>query len=78
MAKMRRSISKLEGGGVASLKGIGALEVAEGRSFIVGVMDGLRKLGASREQARREREEREGARGDSDEEEMERVDMDFE
>jgi GINS complex subunit 2 len=48
------------------------MEVAEGREFIVGVMDGLRKLGASREAARREREEDEGggAGGDSEDEEM--------
>jgi GINS complex subunit 2 len=48
------------------------MEVSEGRAFIVGVMDGLRKLGSSRETARREREEDEGAGGggvsDEDEE----------
>jgi GINS complex subunit 2 len=73
MAKMRASIKDLEGGGVSSLQGVGAMEVAEGRQFIVGVMDGLRKLGASRETARREREEDEGggAGGDSGDEEME-------
>jgi GINS complex subunit 2 len=73
MAKMRASIKDLEGGGVSSLRGVGAMEVAEGRQFIVGVMDGLRKLGASRETARREREEDEGggAGGDSGDEEME-------
>ncbi|KAH8804928.1 hypothetical protein F5884DRAFT_679060 [Xylogone sp. PMI_703] len=70
LAKMRGSTSVLEGGGVISLKGVGAMEVAEGRGFAVGVMDGLRKLGASKELARREREEEEGAGGggyDSDE-----------
>jgi len=60
MAKMRASTKDLEGGGVSSLRGVGAMEVAEGRGFIVGVMDGLRKLGSSREAARREREEDEG------------------
>lgn len=72
MAKMRASTKELEGGGVSSLRGVGAMEVAEGREFIVGVMDGLRKLGASREAARREREEDEGggAGGDSEDEEM--------
>jgi GINS complex subunit 2 len=75
MAKMRASTKDLEGGGINSLKGVGAMEVAEGRGFIVGVMDGLRKLGASREAARREREEDEGGGGgDSDEDE----DMGFE
>jgi GINS complex subunit 2 len=72
MAKMRGSTKDLEGGGVSSLRGVGAMEVSEGRGFIVGVMDGLRKLGASREVARREREEEEGpgggARSDEDEE----------
>lgn len=72
MAKMRASTKDLEGGGVSSLRGVGAMEVAEGRGFIVGVMDGLRKLGSSREAARRDREEDEGG-GDgdvSDDEEM--------
>jgi GINS complex subunit 2 len=74
MAKMRGSVSAVEGGGVTSLKGVGAMEVAEGRGFIVGVMDGLRKLGASREVARREREEDEGGAGSGGEDE----DMGFE
>ncbi|TAQ86414.1 hypothetical protein B7494_g5264 [Chlorociboria aeruginascens] len=63
MAKMRGSMKELEGGGVTKLTGVGGMEVAEGRGFIVGVMDGLRKLGASREAARREREEDEGDGG---------------
>jgi GINS complex subunit 2 len=66
MAKMRGSMKALDGGGVFSLRGVGALEVAEGRGFIVGVMDGLRRIGASREAARREREE-EGAGDEGDE-----------
>jgi GINS complex subunit 2 len=71
MAKMRASITILEGGGVSSLRGVGALEVAEGRQFIVGVMDGLRKLGLSREIARRDREEEnDGEGGDSDDDDM--------
>ena len=71
MAKMRGSVSAVEGGGVTSLKGVGAMEIAEGRGFIVGVMDGLRKLGASRETARREREEEgEGGAGEDEDEGM--------
>ena len=72
MAKMRGSMKDLEGGGVSSLMGVGAMEVSEGRGFIVGVMDGLRKLGSSREVARREREDDEevGGAGGSDDEEM--------
>lgn len=70
MAKMRSSVRVLEGGGVTSLRGVGAMEVAEGRGFIVGVMGGLRKLGASREATRRERDD-EGSRGEgSDDEDM--------
>ena len=65
MAKMRGSVTAVEGGGIMSLRGVGAMEVAEGRSFIVGVMDGLRKLGASREATRREREEEEHGAGDT-------------
>ncbi len=76
MAKMRGSVSAVEGGGIASLKGVGAMEVAEGRGFVVGVMDGLRKLGASREIARREREEEEGGAGGGSDDEDE--DMGFE
>lgn len=73
---MRASVRELEGGGVSSLKGVGAMEVSEGRAFIVGVMDGLRKLGASREVARREREEDEGGGADGLNDEDE--DMGFE
>ncbi|KAI9849377.1 MAG: DNA replication protein psf2 [Thelocarpon superellum] len=65
MAKMRTSVAVLDGGSV-SVKGVGAMEVGEGRAFIAGVVDGLRKIGASREQARKEREDADG--GDDDEE----------
>ncbi|RKF83524.1 DNA replication complex GINS protein PSF2 [Golovinomyces cichoracearum] len=57
MAKMRNSVKNLESGGVSSLRGVGAMEIAEGRAFIVGVMDGLRKLGSSREIVGQEIEE---------------------
>ncbi|QSZ32534.1 hypothetical protein DSL72_002112 [Monilinia vaccinii-corymbosi] len=74
MAKMRSSTLAVEGGGLTSLRGVGAMEVSEGRGFITGVMDGLRKLGASREVSRREKEQ-EGAGsegdGDSGDEDME-------
>ncbi|KAI6245105.1 DNA replication complex GINS protein PSF2 [Erysiphe necator] len=61
MTKMRNSIKDLETGGISSLRGIGAMEVAESRAFIVGVVDGLRKLESSREMINREREENEGS-----------------
>ncbi|KAI9798773.1 MAG: DNA replication protein psf2 [Piccolia ochrophora] len=68
MAKMRAGISVLDGAEPVSLKGVGSMEVGEGRAFIGGVMDGLRKIGSSREQARREREaeEREEGYGHND------------
>jgi GINS complex subunit 2 len=71
LAKMRASTKELGGGGVSSLRGVGAMEVAEGRQFIVGVMDGLRKLGTSKESARREREEDGGVGGGSDDDDDE-------
>ncbi|KAL9033447.1 MAG: hypothetical protein Q9214_007512 [Letrouitia sp. 1 TL-2023] len=74
MAKMRAGGAVLEGGGQVKMNGVGGMEVAEGRAFIVGVVDGLRKIGASKEQARREKEaeERENGMGgiDDDEDEM--------
>ena len=74
-AKMRTGIEVLSGEGEGvRLDGVGAMEVGEGRGFITGVVDELRKLGASREQARKEREaeEREnGYAGGADDEDME-------
>ncbi|KAL2793530.1 DNA replication complex GINS protein psf2 [Aspergillus keveii] len=57
-AKIRSGVEVLDdaavaGGGVA-LTGVGAMEIGEGRGFIGGVADGLRRIGASKEQARRE------------------------
>lgn len=63
-AKMRGSTVHLEGGGgVLSLRGVGAMELAESRGFVMGVVEGVRKLGASAEAGRREEEE-EGANGE--------------
>ncbi|KAK4146006.1 GINS complex protein-domain-containing protein [Dichotomopilus funicola] len=61
-AKMRSSTARLEGfgGGLMSLRGVGAIELAESRGFVLGVVDGVRKVGASAEAARREDEEEEG------------------
>ncbi|KAL1837004.1 hypothetical protein VTJ49DRAFT_4407 [Mycothermus thermophilus] len=72
-AKLRSSTAALGsfGGGVMSLRGVGAMELAESRGFVLGVVDGVRKLGASVETARREAEEEgmdEGGDGESDEE----------
>lgn len=75
MAKMRAGVGVLEGGREVNMNGVGGMEVAEGRAFIGGVVDGLRKIGASKEMTRREREaeEREngiGGADDDDEDEM--------
>lgn len=75
MAKLRAGVDVLVAGGGFKMNGIGGMEVAEGRAFIGGVIDGLRKIGASREQQRRdrEREERENgytATADDDDDEM--------
>jgi GINS complex subunit 2 len=42
MAKMRAGVEVLEGGREVKMNGVGAMEVAEGRAFILGVVDGLR------------------------------------
>ncbi|KAI9854137.1 MAG: DNA replication protein psf2 [Vezdaea acicularis] len=67
MAKMRDSAGVLAGEGVVSLTGVGGLEVSEYRGFVGGVVEGLRKIGAAREQARKEREEEGGSEDSVDE-----------
>lgn len=74
-AKLRKGVDVLEGGRVAVLNGVGALEVAEQGSFIRGVVDGLKVIGASKEVSRREREAGLGGSGlergsESEDEEM--------
>ncbi|CAF9938467.1 DNA replication protein psf2 [Imshaugia aleurites] len=71
MAKMRAGVGVLEGGREVNMNGVGGMEVAEGRAFIGGVVDGLRKIGASKELSRREREaeERENGIGGGEEDE---------
>lgn len=67
-AKMRSSTAQLDSGvdGVMSLRGVGAMELAESRGFVTGVVEGVRKIGASAEAARREEEEERGG-GEDDE-----------
>ncbi|KAK4125640.1 GINS complex, PSF2 component [Parathielavia appendiculata] len=69
-AKMRSSTADPDGfgGGLMSLRGVGAMELAENRGFVLGVVDGVRKIGASVEAARREEEERGEEEMGSDEE----------
>ncbi|RAH46855.1 DNA replication protein PSF2 [Aspergillus brunneoviolaceus CBS 621.78] len=70
MAKIRSGVDALDaaamGGGGVALTGVGAIELGEGRRFISGVVDGLRRIGASREQARREELAEEMANGGYD------------
>lgn len=68
-AKMRAIPAQLEAGvdGVMSLRGVGAMELSESRGLVTGVVEGVRKLGASAEAARREDEDERGE-GDMDEE----------
>ena len=71
MAKMRAGVEVLEGGREVKMNGVGGMEVSEGRAFIGGVVDGLRKLGVGKEISRREREgeeREEGAGGGAGEE----------
>ncbi|KAK2031330.1 GINS complex, PSF2 component [Colletotrichum zoysiae] len=73
-AKMRKSTQDLSDGvgGVMSLRGVGAMELAESRGFFLGVIDGVRKIGASAEASRREEDEERGdgdGDGDYDEDE---------
>jgi len=63
MAKMRAGVGVLVGGREVNMNGVGGMEVAEGRAFIGGVVDGLRKIGASKEMTRREREAEERENG---------------
>ncbi|KAJ5112529.1 DNA replication complex GINS protein psf2 [Penicillium argentinense] len=79
LSKMRAGVDALDaaavGGGGVALTGVGAMEVGEERGFLSGVVDNLRKIGASKEQARREQmaEQRAngGYNGTQDEEEEE-------
>lgn len=42
MAKLRTGAEVLEAAGGISMNGVGGMEVAEGRAFLTGVIDGLR------------------------------------
>ncbi|RDI82297.1 hypothetical protein Vi05172_g7739 [Venturia inaequalis] len=73
MAKIRKGTEVLDAGGGIKFNGVGGLEVCESRAFISGVIDGLRRIASSKEQARRDKdaEDREngyGATQDDDDE----------
>jgi len=42
MAKLRKGLKVLDAGAGVQMNGVGALEIAESRSFIAAVIDGLR------------------------------------
>jgi len=42
MAKLRQSVEVLDAGGGFKMNGVGGMELGEARSFITGVIDGLR------------------------------------
>ncbi|KAM0715322.1 hypothetical protein Q7P37_008820 [Cladosporium fusiforme] len=63
MSKLRKGFRVLEGGAGLQINGVGGMEVAEVRGYVGGVVDGLRKIGRSREEARREREAEEQENG---------------
>ncbi|KAH7094652.1 GINS complex subunit Psf2 [Paraphoma chrysanthemicola] len=71
MAKLRSSVEKLDASGGVKMNGIGGMEVGEGRAFVTGVIDGLRKITASREQQRKDRDRDGMEEGDYDDDEME-------
>ncbi|OJJ46738.1 hypothetical protein ASPZODRAFT_152164 [Penicilliopsis zonata CBS 506.65] len=80
-AKLRAGIDALDaastGGGGVALTGVGAMELGEGRGFMVGVVDNLRKIGASKEQARREQMAEEMANRGYDNTQDDDDDMEF-
>lgn len=67
MSKLRKGLRVLDAGAGVKMNGVGGMEVAEVRGFVGGVVDGLRKINRSREEARKEREaeERENGFGSS-------------
>ena len=60
MAKLRAGVEVLDAGGGVKMNGVGGMELGEARSFVTGVIDGLRKIGKSQEEARRERDREAG------------------
>ena len=73
MAKLRAGVEVLDAGGGVKMNGVGGMELGEARSFVTGVIDGLRKIGKSQEEARKERDREAGysPSQDYDDDEME-------
>ncbi|KAI5836909.1 GINS complex protein-domain-containing protein [Morchella snyderi] len=78
-ARQRKVREGVRAGGVEGtyvmMNGLGAMEIAEVRGFVGGVVDGVRRIGGSREEGRRRAEEERGAgrRGGEEEDEEEEV-----
>lgn len=62
-AKIRGKVGELGGAAGVRMNGVGAMELGECKGFMVGVVDGLRRVGASREAAAREEWEERGGSG---------------
>jgi GINS complex subunit 2 len=56
MAKLRNWTEKLNASSGIRMNGIGGMEVCEARPFVCGVVDGLRRFVATREEQNREQE----------------------
>ena len=56
MSKLRKGFKVLGPGAGVKMNGVGGMEIAEVRGFVGGMVDGLRKINRSREEARKERE----------------------
>ncbi|KLJ13882.1 GINS complex subunit 2 [Blastomyces silverae] len=72
LAKMRIQVEGLDatavgGGDGLPLTGVGAMEIGESRGFMSGVAETFRQIGASKEEAAREREAEEAANTQDDE-----------
>ncbi|OJD24856.1 hypothetical protein ACJ73_03776 [Blastomyces percursus] len=72
LAKMRIQVEGLDatavgGGDGLPLTGVGAMEIGESRGFMSGVAETFRQIGASKEEAAREREAEEAANTEYDE-----------
>jgi len=66
-AKMRHVVRRVGGGAGVKMSGVAAMEICEGRAFLGLVVDGLRKVGASKEERTREDAEGDGVASDEDE-----------
>ncbi|KAH0604512.1 uncharacterized protein H6S33_006889 [Morchella sextelata] len=69
--KVREGVRKGVEGTYVMMNGLGAMEIAEVRGFVAGVVDGVRRIGGSREEGRRRGEEERGVGMEEDDDEEE-------